>query len=1190
LSYSLRKGATIRLWLHATILLLLPAFAVSAADPRPGRARAVPDEIIVKLRAQPADQMARPDGSNDRGPIPRALQIRHDHARIREMKLLMPDFDRRHARLQALHARDESRQTPLEKHLVRRQKRGQPGNETPGLERTYRIRVQAETRDDVLELLNAYRRSPDVEYAELNHVVSICAEPNDPWYASQWALTRIAAAEAWDTCRGSEQIVVAVIDTGIDYTHRDLRDNVWRNEAELYGLPGVDDDDNGYVDDVYGYNFAYNNSDPVDDHGHGTHCAGIIAAEGNNGIDTTGVCWKAQIMSIKILDAQGDGTSADAVPAIYYAVANGADVISGSWGGPDESQLVKEAVAYARRQGVIVVAAAGNKDTDTPFYPAAYPDVIAVAATEPSDARWYLSNYGNWVDVAAPGRDILSLRAAGALGNTGPDPFTSKLSGTSMAAPYVAGACALLLAANPLLTCDEVEQIVLSTGDPIASGICASNSRLNVAKAMRAAVPAQASLRFDRPVYGAGDAVSVQLADWDVRATGGQSVEIDTEAGDVEIMPLVPTPDAWGVFRGSLLSECGEAKAGDGRIQVQHGQRIVARYRDFSGDGTGQWAEAVALADYEAPALVQETIDIRGPVARIELMTSEPSRAEIRYGTVGEDSFPLTAGDGELGERHSIKLMGLALQAEYRFVVALTDEAGNETIADNGGSYYAFTTAGDFPGFRVPGVYPTIQAAIDDAWTGDTIWVADGTYSGEGNVEIDFGGREITVRSENGPGACIIDGRGGERAFYFHNGESPQALVEGFTISGGGDVNYGGAIRCVGSSPTIRNCIFTRNSADQYGGAMDNSYGSSPAVIGCTFEGNTSSSGYQSGRGGAIANRQDSSPTIEDCVFLGNFAGYGGGAIGNLLGSNPRIFRCVFTGNSTGRYGGAVADWDNSYPTLTQCVFVDNSARADGGSLCNRSDSGATLTNCLLYGSRADGIGGAIGSRGGAVTLTNCTIADNRAGARCGGVWSGDAGDVQIENCILWANVVSYGAVEPEPAQVLVEGGDIRIDYSCIQGLSGVLGGVGNIGQDPLFVGDYHLKSRGWRWEVGQGGWTRDDVTSPCIDAGNPARPLGDERTTVPDDPNGLPVGNTRINMGAYGGTAEASLAPFNSTLLADVNNDGLVDWLDLAWVAGAWLTDNPARGDDLSRDGRVNWKDIIPLAAEWRANRPLAD
>jgi len=1079
--------------------------------------------------------------------------------------------------------------TREDQHLLLRQRRGQAATDMPDVSGIYRIQVDARAGETIHELLEAYRRHPDIEYAELTHVISICVQPGDPLYAKQWAMEKIAAPDAWDTCQGSEQVVVAVIDTGADYNHRDLQGNMWCNEAELNGVPGVDDDDNGYVDDIHGYNFAYGNSDPMDDHGHGTHCAGTIAAVGNNGLDTAGICWNARVMALKILDAAGDGTSADAVPAIYYAVANGADVISMSWGGDEESQAIKEAIAYARRQGVLIVAAAGNEDSGVPFYPAAYSEVIAVAATESNDKRWYLSNHGDWVDIAAPGRDILSLRAAGVSSATAQNAFTTRMSGTSMAAPHVTGACALLLATDPLLSCEQVEHILLTTGDTISTGICASNSRLNVSKAMRAAVPPEGTVRFDRQEYSQDDEIGVLLADWDLRGAGTQSVLVGTDGGDAEEVRLVETAEARGVFRGAVASERGAARSGDGRVQAENSERIVVRYLNATGGAgaAGQWVEAYAFADYEAPALVQQTVETRGPTARIEITTSESTRAEIRYANSPDGPFTLTAKDAELSDRHSIKIARLTRGTKYYFVVAMVDRAGNETVADNDGRRYSFEISGDFAGFRVPSVYPTIQAAIDDAWNGDTVWLADGTYSGEGNIEIDFLGRSITVRSENGPQSCIIDCRDEGRAFYFHSGEGKEAVVDGLTITNGGNVDYGGAIRCVGSSPTIRNCVFRRNSADQYGGGLCNCYGSNPTVVGCTFENNSCSASRGLGSGGAVANRHNSSPTIQDCTLAKNSASYAGGGMGNFDTSRARVVRCMFAGNSSGHNGGAVVNEDNSHPEFTQCVFYTNSAKDDGGGLYCRDKSDVALSRCIFNGNCAERNGGGLSVLGARVTATNCTISGNGAGRRHGGVESSGGGVLCLENSILWANIDGSSGPGSELAQVAAEGSEIAMEYCCVQGLTGTPGGIGNIGSDPLFAepsrSDYHLRSQGWRWDGGQGGWTYDSETSPCIDAGNPGRGLGEELTAVPQDPDNLLGANVRIDMGAYGGTTEASMAPPGWALLADVNNDRHVDWLDLASLAADWATMGESKSGDLSRDGAVGGADLVLLGGQWR-------
>lgn len=1145
------------------MLLTLSAVAVQAAGQRSETTRATRHEIIVKLRPQGTEEQ----GDGRTFALPRIVQTLDRHWRVQDARPLVTQSERQRMRRWP--------QWSL------RQWRNRNTGDVPDLGGIYRIQVEADTGEAIRELLSACRRDPDVEYAELSHAISACVHPNDPEYGKQWGMDKIAAPEAWETCQGSDDVVIAVIDTGADYNHRDLRANIWCNEAELNGLPGVDDDDNGYIDDIHGYNFVYNNSDPNDDHGHGTHVAGIIAAVGNNGLDVAGLCWKARIMVLKILDAGGDGTSADAAQAIYYAVANGADVISLSWGSDEDSQAIMDAIAYARWLGVLVVAAAGNNGSKALFYPASYPDVIAVAATESNDERNPLSNYGDWVDIAAPGSGIVSLAPTGISLARSHDSFTATLSGTSMATPHVAGACALLLAANPLLTCDEVEKILLSTGDPIKAGICASNARLNVGRAMRAAVPPEGVVRFDQPVYAAGDEIGVLLADWNLRDTGIQAVLILTDDGDSESVTLTRTVQAKGVFRGVIASERGVARPGDGRVQAEGGERIVARYLNAAG----RQVEAQALADYEAPVLVKQSVETRGSAARVDLTTNEPTRVEVRYASTPEGPFTQKVKDVQLSEEHRIRIIGLTHDTRYYYALVLVDQAGNETIADDEGRYYSFDIGANVDGFRVPSVYPTIQAAIDNAWTGDTIWVADGTYSGEGNIDIDFRGLAITVRSENGPQSCIIDCRGEGRAFSFQGGEGPDAVVEGFTITQGNEV-YGGAIRCLASSPTIRNCILVRNSADLYGGGLCNSYGSSPLVVDCTFEDNACSSLRLLGSGGGMANLQNSSPTIEDCSFTANSASTGGG-MANVDDSSPRVVRGTFRDNFAVRFGAAVGNWDSSHPVFIRCLFAANRAKDSGAGMCNRDKSNVTATNCILGGNVADHDGGAMRVLGATVTLTNCTIGGNEAGQRYGGVVSLAGGTLRLENCILWANVDARTGPGSEPAQAAAEDGEIAMDYCCVQGLTGTLGGIGNIGSDPLFVdaanGDYHLRTQGRRWDAAQERWTYDSETSLCIDAGNPGRALGDEPTAGPPDPNHLAGPNTRIDMGAYGGTADASLAPPGWMLLADITNDHRVDWLDLAQLAADWASAGGSRPGDLSRDGKVGGPDLALLGSQWR-------
>ena len=311
------------------------------------------------------------------------------------------------------------------------------------------------------------------EYVARNVRLRAFAIPNDPMYVDQWGMSLVNAELAWDVNVDCSPIIVAVIDTGVDYWHEDLRDNVWRNEIECMGSPNVDDDGNGFVDDCYGWDFVNSDPDPIDDQGHGTHVAGIVGAVGNNSTGVAGVCWKARIMAVKILGSNGTGSAYDFLSAVHYAVDNGARVINTSLGTDDcniseaSLQPLRDAVEYANSKGIVIVAAAGNSgsDNDTcPVYPASfskdYPNVISVASVDGDGKLSSFSNYGlNTVDLAAPGgfsgsKSILSTYA----GNS-----YTYIAGTSIASPFVAGAVAHILSSDPSLTPSLVKNRLLSS-------------------------------------------------------------------------------------------------------------------------------------------------------------------------------------------------------------------------------------------------------------------------------------------------------------------------------------------------------------------------------------------------------------------------------------------------------------------------------------------------------------------------------------------------------------------------------------------------------------------------------------------------------------------------------------------------------------------------------------------------------
>ncbi len=344
----------------------------------------------------------------------------------------------------------------------------------------------------------SFSATSGIRYAEPNYKYQITVIPNDFSFSELWGMHNtgqtggtfdadIDAPEAWELHTGSNQVIVGVIDTGVDYQHEDLADNMWVNEAELNGDPGIDDDGNGFVDDIYGYDFMNGDGDPMDDHGHGTHVSGTIGAVGDNSIGVAGVCWDVRIMALKGLDEYGWGSTAALIGCIEYSTLMGAHLTNNSWGGGGFSLGLYDAINAAKDAGILFVAAAGNNNFDNdvfPFYPASYDldNIISVMSTDHNDER---SGFSNWgfisVDLAAPGSNILSSLPNNSYGVG---------SGTSMAAPHVAGACALVMAADSDLIFSEVINILLENVDVLQSldGLCVTGGRLNIFESMEEAV------------------------------------------------------------------------------------------------------------------------------------------------------------------------------------------------------------------------------------------------------------------------------------------------------------------------------------------------------------------------------------------------------------------------------------------------------------------------------------------------------------------------------------------------------------------------------------------------------------------------------------------------------------------------------------------------------------------------------
>lgn len=307
--------------------------------------------------------------------------------------------------------------------------------------------ITVEPGASVATVADELEADDSVRYASPNFTVHASAIASDPLTmdGSAWGLIRVHAANAWEASDGTGA-VVAVLDGGVNAANPDLASSLWTNAAEIAGN-GVDDDNNGFVDDVNGADWVERDGNPNDTGGHGSHVAGTIAAAAGNNFATSGVAPGARLMPLRFLDANGAGTVADAIAGVDYAIAHHADVINASWGGPDFSPPLRDAFARAGAAGITVVAAAGNdgvSNDSSPTYPAAFnlPNLISVAASDRRDKLASFSNYGSSIDVAAPGVEIVSTEGA----------TTGYMSGTSMAAPHVAGIAALARGFRPGLS------------------------------------------------------------------------------------------------------------------------------------------------------------------------------------------------------------------------------------------------------------------------------------------------------------------------------------------------------------------------------------------------------------------------------------------------------------------------------------------------------------------------------------------------------------------------------------------------------------------------------------------------------------------------------------------------------------------------------------------------------------------
>ncbi len=768
-----------------------------------------------------------------------------------------------------------------------------------------------------------FNLSANVQYAVPNSKGKLFFNrPNDPLFGSQWSLLNtgitggtkdadIDADDAWDIETGSANVVVAVVDTGIDYIHEDVNENMWINPGEDFPVLGefdandvnaVDDDLNGYIDDIVGADPAGDTSnlphladadgDPMDVHGHGTHVAGIIGAEGDNALQIAGVCWDVSLMAVKIGADDQTGPGAiiqliDAIEGLRYAIdphrdgtfTDGANIINASWGfyysDPWDAEPMRDLIVMARNQVILVVAAAGNdtEDLDNPILPPIYPasfnldNIITVMATDHDDQVAGYSNYGaTIVDLAAPGgsgfgddSDILSLAPGDALAYMG---------GTSMAAPHVAGACALLWSVNPNLTYQQVKQIILGSVDKLGSlqGMCVSEGRLNLNTAVRMAREGRVLNTTTNNVYS-----SIQAAIDDTSTLNGHV--------------LVAEDGHWFFENVDFRNK---------NITLRSGVLVDNQTAPLVTANLNIWPAETFISGLFG----------HGDVVTID--SGQLSTTLLRGFTI-RDSSENGSGVRIIGSSPSIKFC------------TITDNIG-------GGGIYCTNSA------------PTIESCTIENNTGKGgVFCDNGSNATiqdcliQHNSSADYGGGITCLNNSN----ATIGGPAWRSSFIHHNNT---------TKSGGGIYSYN-------SSPTIDNCVISRNTSsgnevyyDGGGGIhLDGSSGATAEITECVITDNTASSG------GGIYCTNNADPNVEDCRISDNISTWWGGGIYSY-DSAAYIHNCLITKNiSLSGYGAGIYVEDCA-PTIDNCTIAENSTASDypGAGLACYYSADPQINNCIF--------------------------------------------------------------------------------------------------------------------------------------------------------------------------------------------------------------------------------------------------
>ena len=567
-----------------------------------------------------------------------------------------------------------------------------PAGQHPRLRNIYLVRFPAKWELEPLH--RRYARHPAIEAVELNRLSQPCAEtvPNDPVYGEQWNLTLINMPEAWGIEQGNRQVTVAVVDSGIATRHPEFRSQLWRNSGEISNN-GIDDDRNGYVDDINGWDFSdaptlpgsgdwtVRDNEPEDETGHGTHVSGIIAAGANNGIGIAGIAWQCRLMPLRAGFKFGGGEylqNDDLAAAIVYAADNGAQVINMSWGDTVNAFIIKDALEYADARGCALVGAAGNSGTLGSYYPAALKTVISVAGLGREKQLYSDSNFGATVDIAAPGEEIPSTDLNGGYQNR---------SGTSMAAAHVSGIAGLVIAANPHYTNREVQETLIATAEPLFINVLVGAGLLDAHAALTASTEVIAQIDAHQISPQAAESNNISNIEIFGSAGGSGFTEYWLEYGIGEVPDLwfplgsVQTKPKFNVclhkwdtsdlsenrytLRLNVKTESGEIKRDRVVVDVSHTAPVISRHESqtwLAGnriDSVVMWqTDEVSIGDIEI-------LDASGNVSR----------------TVRSDSESLL---------HIVNVSDLGvLPGRYTYRLSVKNRAGVLRIDDNSGALYA---------------------------------------------------------------------------------------------------------------------------------------------------------------------------------------------------------------------------------------------------------------------------------------------------------------------------------------------------------------------------------------------------------------------------------------------------------------------------------------------------------------------